>query len=197
MSKPLGLVLILTAHMVFNGFCCHTGLSQKKITGSLGDNITLEFSFNFSVTTGIYWASLYVDGIPKKSIRKELDVRVENRSTVTPKPTNITLIEDSGSAGMSFSPFLAVLLVSSVVLLAAVLPLLIWCILKHKDKQPAPAQQSSNPTAQETVASIVPAPTLVYSVLDFPKRTSAVMEMNSSQTEYAAISYLPEKRQGC
>ncbi|KAI4828745.1 hypothetical protein KUCAC02_022821 [Chaenocephalus aceratus] len=98
---------------------------------------------------------------------------------------------------MSFSPFLAVLLVSSVVLLAAVLPLLIWCILKHKDKQPAPAQQSSNPTAQETVASIVPAPPLVYSVLDFPKRTSAVMEMNSSQTEYAAISYLPEKRVTC
>ncbi|KAJ4943057.1 hypothetical protein JOQ06_005566, partial [Pogonophryne albipinna] len=64
------------------------------------------------------------------------------------------------------------------------------------DKQPAPAQQSSNPTAQETVARIVPAPPLVYSVLDFPKRTSAVMEINSSQTEYAAISYLPEKRQG-
>lgn len=241
MSKPLGLVLILTAHMVFNGFCL---LSQKKITENLGENITLEFPFNFSVTTGfgiykkknstdegqkiagylrgkkegnltvypknmsvcfeitnlslsqkgIYWASLYVDGITEKSIRIELDVRVENRSTVTPKPTNITLIEDSGR--MSSSPFLAVLLVSSVVLLAAVLPFLIWCILRHKDKQPAPAQQSSNPTAQETVARIVPAPPLVYSVLDFPKRTSAVMEINSSQTEYAAISYLPEKRQG-
>ncbi|KAF3835254.1 hypothetical protein F7725_027812 [Dissostichus mawsoni] len=225
MSKPLGLVLILTAHMVFNGFCFHTGLSQTQRTGILGGKITLEFPFNFTVTTGfgiykkknsteegqkiagylhgkkgrnltvypknmsvcfemtnlslsqkgIYWASLYVEGITEKSERIELDVQVENRSTVTPKP-NITLIEDSGSAGMS--PFLTVLVVSSVVLLAAVLPLLIWCILRHK------------------VASIVPAPPLVYSVLDFPKRTSAVMEMNSSQTEYAAISYLPEKRQG-
>lgn len=240
MSKPLGLVLILTAHMVFNGFCSHTGLSQERV-GSLGDNITLEFPFNVSVSVtgfaiykkknstdegqkiagyskgkiegnftvypknmsvyfemtnlslsqiGIYWASLFVDGIIKKSRRIELDVQV-NRSTVTPKPE-----PDSGNAGVSSFPFLAVLLVSSVVLLAAVLPLLIWCILRHKDKQPAPAQQSSNPTAQETVANIVPAPPLVYSVLDFPKRTSAVMEMNSSQTEYAAISYLPEKRQG-
>ena len=49
---------------------------------------------------------------------------------------------------------------------------------------------------QETVdASVNVTPvTMVYSVLDFPKRSSAVSEVNSNDTEYAAVSYLPEKR---
>lgn len=49
---------------------------------------------------------------------------------------------------------------------------------------------------QETLeaSNYAPAPPLVYSVLDFPKRSSAVLELNPSDTEYAAVSYLPEQR---
>lgn len=39
----------------------------------------------------------------------------------------------------------------------------------------------------------VPEPSLIYSVLDFPKRASAVLEINPDDTEYAAVSYLPDK----
>ncbi|XP_063747209.1 uncharacterized protein LOC134869482 isoform X2 [Eleginops maclovinus] len=243
MSKPLGLVLILTAHMVFSG------PSPANVTGNLGDNITLEFLFNVSVTQsitvhkktetthveqkiagysngksegnltvfpknmsvcleitnlnqkheGLYKASLFGPSyITKDSKWIQLIVKENYRSSsVSPKTTTNPSNELSGSTWLA-SEFVTVFVVSSVVLLAAVLPLLIWFLLTNKDKQPETPQQSSNPTAQETVgeSSGVPAPPLVYSVLDFPKRTSAVIEMNSSETEYAAISYLPDKRQG-
>ncbi|KAK5869745.1 hypothetical protein PBY51_024440 [Eleginops maclovinus] len=190
MSKPLGLVLILTAHMVFSG------PSPANVTGNLGDNITLEFLFNHE---GLYKASLFGPSyITKDSKWIQLIVKENYRSSsVSPKTTTNPSNELSGSTWLA-SEFVTVFVVSSVVLLAAVLPLLIWFLLTNKDKQPETPQQSSNPTAQETVgeSSGVPAPPLVYSVLDFPKRTSAVIEMNSSETEYAAISYLPDKRQG-
>lgn len=49
---------------------------------------------------------------------------------------------------------------------------------------------------QETVqeSAKVSESSLVYSVLDFPMRSSAVLEVNPSDTEYAAVSYLPEMR---
>ncbi|XP_034387032.1 uncharacterized protein LOC117729780 isoform X2 [Cyclopterus lumpus] len=208
-SKPLGLVLIVTVHMVFNGPI------PAEVTGSLGTNITFQFTFNTSVTkhfavyttnhtkiaeysqgnrrkregdfdvhpennyvlchitnlklhhSGIYWATLFMDlGLPIESNNKvQLIVREENRI--------------------------------NTVLLAAVLPLLIWCLMRTKDKQPPHEQHSSNPTVQETVeaSNNVPTPPLVYSVLDFPKRSAAVLEINPSGTEYSAVSYLSEKRQ--
>ncbi|XP_031163371.1 uncharacterized protein LOC116055497 [Sander lucioperca] len=237
-SKPLGLVLIFIAHMVFNG------TSRGEVTGILGNDTTLEFKFNISVTeyfavyttnhtkiaeyskgkisssggdfdvnpkntsvfftitnlklnhSRIYWVSLFTDsGLIIESKKVQLIVREENRSsTVTPKPNDTTKNKDSGSPSHIG---VTVLVVSPVVLLAAALPLLIWCLVKSNDKQQPPSQQSSNPTVQETVEASynVPAPPLVYSVLDFPKRSSAVLEINPGDTEYAAVNYLPEKRQ--
>ncbi|XP_029285090.1 uncharacterized protein LOC115006761 [Cottoperca gobio] len=246
-SKPLGLVLIVTAHMVFNG------LSQAEITGLPGTNVTLQFTFNVSVPesfavytknhttkytqkvagysqgkssskeenvkvyaknmsvffhitnlklsqSGIYWASLFRDlGLPKESKMVELIVQDENRSsTVPPVPNDITINEDSGSPSLFSSQFVTVLVVSLVVLLAAAFSLLIWCLVRSKDKQQPPPQQSSNPTVQKTdeASNNVPAPPLVYSFLDFPKRPSSVFVINASETEYAAVSYRPENRQG-
>ncbi|XP_078114863.1 uncharacterized protein LOC144523276 [Sander vitreus] len=236
-SKPLGLVLIVIARMVFNG------TSRGEVTGILGNNTTLEFKFNISVTkhfavyttnhtkiaeysqgkisssggdfdvypknmsvffhitnlqlyhSRIYWASLFMDsGFIIESKKVQLIVREENRSsTVTPKLNDTTINKESGSPSHIV---ITVLVVSPVVLLAAALPLLIWCLVKTNDKQP-PSEQCSNPTVQETVEASynVPAPPLVYSVLDFPKRSSAVPEINPGDTEYAAVNYLPEKRQ--
>ncbi|XP_034738354.1 uncharacterized protein LOC117950997 [Etheostoma cragini] len=235
-SKPLRLVLIFTAHMVFND------TSQAEVTRILGTNITLEFKFNTSVTkvisvyknhnkiagysggkissnegnfdiylkntsvffcianltlnhSGIYSASLFMDLEPAKESnnQEQLIVREENKSsTVLSKQNDITTSKDSGS----LSYIVTVLVVSPVVLLAAALPLLIWCLVRTNDKQP-PSQQSSNPTVQETVEASynVPEPPLIYSVLDFPKRPSAVLEIHPIDTEYAAVHYLPEKRQ--
>ncbi|XP_068590981.1 uncharacterized protein [Cebidichthys violaceus] len=241
-SKPLVLVLILTAHMVFND-------PIPAEVKNLGTNITFQFTFNVSVTkyfavyttnhtkiaeyskgnilennvddnvdvhpentsvichitnlklhhSGVYWASLFMDsGLAVESNNKvQLIVREENTiSTVPPMQNDITTI-GSGSPSLFSSHIVTVLVVSPVVLLAAVLPLLIWCLLRTKDKQPPPQQQSSNPTVQETVeaSNNVPAPPLVYSVLDFPKRSPVVLEINPCDTVYADVSYLPEKRQ--
>ncbi|KAA8589458.1 hypothetical protein FQN60_012823 [Etheostoma spectabile] len=169
-SKPLRLVLIFTAHMVFNG------TSQAEVTRILGTNITLEFKFNISVSkhsavyknhtkiaeyseakifsnegnfniyhknmsvffcisnltlnhSGIYWASLFMDSGPAKESnnQEQLIVREENKSSTIPsKQNDITTNEDSGS----LSHIVTVLVVSPVVLLAAALPLLIWCLVR-------------------------------------------------------------------
>ncbi|XP_040896444.1 uncharacterized protein LOC121183439 isoform X1 [Toxotes jaculatrix] len=239
-TKSLGLVLIATAHMVFNG------PSQAEVIGIIGSNITLHFIFNntkidcrshfvvymsgykkiaeysnnprcsgggvdiypgnssvqYHITnltknhSDIYWASLFMDtGIPPKSIKIKLIVQEENRrSTVPPKPANITNTKYNGSSSFFSYHSVTVLVVSPVVLLVAVLPWLIWCLVRTKDKQQP--QQNSNPTGQERVgeSSCVSSPSLVYSVLDFPKRPPAVLEHSSNDTEYAAVSYLPENR---
>ncbi|XP_071342097.1 uncharacterized protein [Trachinotus anak] len=145
----------------------------------------------------IYWASLFVSGFITESNKVQLIVQEENRSsTVPPLPTNITINEYSGSSSFFSFHIVIVLVVLPVVLLAATLLCLIWCLMRTKDKQRQPQQENSNPTVQETVqeANRVPPPSLVYSVLDFPKRPSAVLEMNLNDTEYAAVNYLPEKR---
>ncbi|KAM7409611.1 hypothetical protein PAMA_001209 [Pampus argenteus] len=237
--KPFMLVLIITAHTVFN---VH---SQVEVTGILGTNITLQFIFNVTVTKnshvavyvtgqrkiaqytpgkngsggGVfdvfpgnvsvffrisnlklnhsdnYSASLFMDsGVPKESNKVQLIVQEQNQSTtVSPMPTNSVTTEYSGSPSRFPFHAVTVLVVSSVVLLAVVIPLFVWCLVRTKEKN----QQSSIPTVQETVeaSNHVPAPSLVYSILDFPKRPPAVLEMNLNDTEYAAVSYLPEKRQ--
>ncbi|KAM8875614.1 uncharacterized protein AB9W97_016307 [Spinachia spinachia] len=237
--KPLGLVFIITAHVVFNDPI------PVQVTGSLGQNISFQFTFNVSVTENlavyttnhtkiagylkgivssrdgdfylhpentslmchisnlklhhgrIYWASLFTDsGLAKESNNKvQLNVREENRISSVPPMTNDTTIIAGGNPTIS-SYVVPVLVVSPVVLLAAVLSFFICCLLRTKYKQTTPQHQSSNATVQETVEASknAPTPPLVYSVLDFPKRASAVLELNPRDTEYAAVSYLPEKR---
>ncbi|XP_037625113.1 uncharacterized protein LOC119488031 isoform X1 [Sebastes umbrosus] len=239
-SKPFGLVLIVTAHLVFNG------PTQAEVIGILGDRITFEFTFNKNVTqkiavytnntkiaeykegniipregdfyvypkdtsvfvhiinlklnhSGIYSASFFTDtSVIESNNKVQLIVREENRSSTdlpvtNDKPNN----EDEGSPSIS-SHIVTVLVVLPVVLLAAVLPLLIWCLLRTNDeRQQPPPQENSNPTVQETIeaSNNVPASQLVYSVLDFPKRPQTVLDINPNDTEYAAVSYLQEKRQ--
>lgn len=239
-TKPLGIVLIVTAHMVFNGH-------SKEVTGILGNNITLEFILNATITknshiavyrsgphkivecpsdsycsesheydvsrgtvsvfchisnlkrnhSDIYWASLFIDlNPPKESDKVKLSVREDNRSsTDSPMPTYSTIPEHRGTSNLFVFYIVTVLVVLCVVLLAAVLSWLIWCLVRTKDKQQQ-QRQSSYPTVQETVqaSNIVPAPSVVYSILDFPKRPPAVLEMSPNDTEYAAVSYLPEQK---
>ncbi|XP_010730968.2 uncharacterized protein LOC104920403 [Larimichthys crocea] len=229
-TKPLGLVLIITAHMIFNV------QSRAEVTGIAGTNITLEFIFNVTLTekshfavyfnktkiaeylkgaegdvsvkntsvfwcitnlkayhSGKYYASEFMNGFGQESSSVQLNVQDEPRSSTGPPmhSTPSTTPEDSGSSYVIF-----ILVVSPVVLLVAVLPCLIWCLVRSRDKQQEPPPpQSSYPTVQETEAyKNVHGPSLVYSVLDFPKRPSAVMEINPNDTEYAAVSYLPENR---
>ncbi|XP_026178997.1 uncharacterized protein LOC113139741 [Mastacembelus armatus] len=241
--NPLGLVLIFTAHMVF------TRPNQTVVTGILGKNITLQFTFSntgvrnnshFAVYTqgekkiaehakkrlgnrsgdlfniyphnnsvlyhitnlslnqsGTYWAALFEDYVIK-SQEVTLTVLNETRSsTVPPKLIIITTKEESGSSSVSYSDTVTVLVVSPVMLLAVLLlACLIWCLVRTSDKQQQGPQQNSNPTIQETVevSNDVAPPSVIYSVLEFPKRPSTVLEFNPNDTEYAAVSYLPEKR---
>ncbi|KAK2835364.1 hypothetical protein Q5P01_015848 [Channa striata] len=243
--KPLGLVLIATAHMVFNGQSKAEVTGTVGLTGTLGSNITLIFTFNIAVnanshiaiyTSGekkiaecrnctgngviipknysvmyhitnltqnpseTYWASVFIDNYPTESSKVQLDVREKKTSTtsatVPPMPTNNTINENSGSSSFFSFHVVTVLVVSPVVLLAALLPCLIWCLLRTKEKQQqqSSTQHNSNPTIQETIDNSinVPPPSLIYSVLDFPKRCSTVVEINPNDTEYAAVSYFTE-----
>ncbi|XP_068176586.1 uncharacterized protein [Antennarius striatus] len=136
--------------------------------------------------TGNYYASLVSDLEPaKKSSEVQLVVQeTKGSNTVPPLQRKIPVIEDSKT---SFH-MVTITVVSPLMLLAAVLPFLIWFLVRNKDKQQQPQQQISNPIVQET--ENVSSPTLVYSVLDFPKRTQVVLENNPRDTEYAAVSYL-------
>ncbi|XP_049443692.1 uncharacterized protein LOC125895685 isoform X3 [Epinephelus fuscoguttatus] len=166
-----------------------TSLSQKSILHVIKN----------PKQSGIYWASLLDSGLALESLRVQLTVeeKEHRNSTVSPKPNDITTNKDRGSPSFFSSHIVTVLVVSPVVLMAAVLPWLIWCLLRAKDTQQRQPEASPNPTVQETIeaTNTVPAPPLVYSVLDFPKRPSAVLEINPSDTEYAAVSYLPENQQ--
>ncbi|XP_053287069.1 uncharacterized protein LOC128448442 [Pleuronectes platessa] len=235
--KPIGLVLLATAHMVFSGPC------QGRFNGTLGSSFTFRFRFNDAVInesshfavyikdikkiaehlghkgnlggggfnfdqnhsvlyhieklkqndSGIYLATLFArDSIPKESNKVHLCVQDGNRSVeVSPQLINTT---NSGRPG-PLSLHLVPVLLAPVVLLAAALPLLIWCLVRTKEKQQQ-QQQNSNSTVQETVAgsSTGPPPSLIYSVLDFAKRPPAALDTQPNDTEYAAVSYLTEKR---
>ncbi|XP_039454571.1 uncharacterized protein LOC120433087 [Oreochromis aureus] len=235
-TKPLGLVLIVTAHMVFND------PSHAEPIGIFGSNITLKFTFNVSITensqigiyttgekkiddfksgkssfdiypknnsvfyhitnltlnhTNTYWASLF-GGIPIKSNEVKLIVEERNISSTAPLPsTEPTIHVNESSSSFPTSNIIIIFAVLPVVLLATVLPWLICSLVRPKDKQQQQqSPQSSTPTVQESVASSssVSAPSVIYSVLDFPKRPPTVVEINPRDTEYAAVSYLTEKR---
>lgn len=231
-TKPLELMLIVAAHMIFNV------PSQAEVTGIVGTNISLQFTFNVSLTekshfgvyvtdqrkiaeytqgkergifdiypinssvfwhiknlklndSGSYWATLFKgSGLPQQSNKVQLTVRVKDRSsTVPPMQSTVPPSEDSGSS----SVIVTVLVVSPAVLLTVFLTCLIWCLVRTKDEQQQPPQQqqqSSNPTVKERAETSedVPASSLIYSVLDFPKRPLEDLKANPSDTEYAAVS---------
>ncbi|XP_068176587.1 uncharacterized protein [Antennarius striatus] len=182
-SKLLGLVLISAAQMVSNVS------NPVEITGITGSNITLQFTFGPNVnliesshliihenTTGQKIAE-YEQG----NEENVLDVHPKN-SSVFWHITNLKL-KHTGNYYASLVSDLEPAKKSSEVQLVVQ-----ETKGSNTDKQQQPQQQISNPIVQET--ENVSSPTLVYSVLDFPKRTQVVLENNPRDTEYAAVSYL-------
>ncbi|XP_072245385.1 uncharacterized protein [Leuresthes tenuis] len=242
--KPLGFILIVTTHVIFNA-AEHSNSKlqspgQANVTGILGNNITLQFTFNVKIPKNIslavyktgekkiseypqfrrcfevfsknstvfyhitnlswnnsevYWASLFNSGAAIVSNKVQLIVQEEDRVPTDPIPTIPTISPGSGSSKLISPDAVTILVVTPVMLLAAVLLFLICCLVKTKDQQEEEPQRNSNPTVQESIEDSihVPRPSLVYSVLDFPKRPPAVVEFHPSETEYASVSYLPEK----
>ncbi|XP_029939942.1 uncharacterized protein LOC115382344 [Salarias fasciatus] len=232
-SKQLGLVLIITAQMIF------IGQGHEQVNGFIGSSITLQFTFNVNITNTrigvyfvekhtkindnvdcsscfdiyphnstvfyhitnltkqnkVYYASLLRSELVIDSNKVRLIVQEETKSTtVSQTPTNSVISQDEESSSFFSSHSFILLVVVPAVLLAAALPLLIFCFEKTKVKKQQ-EQQTSNPTLQETIeVSSLPASSLVYSVLDFPKRPPTVVEMSSSDTDYAVVSCLPEQR---
>ncbi|KAM3619226.1 uncharacterized protein V6R79_004806 [Siganus canaliculatus] len=143
--------------------------------------------------SGLYHASLFDLSPLPESEKVQLIVQEEvkeNRSTTVP-PEEVNTHTKARDIDGSSSILVFVLVVSPVLLVAAALTCLIWCLLRTRDKpQSSPPQQSSSATIQEAVDEPQNKPSVIYSVLDFPKRPSAVLEMNSNDTEYAAVSYL-------
>lgn len=131
-----------------------------------------------------------------ESNKVELILQEETENvTVFQTPTSSTIPLDGGSPSFFSSHIVIILVVFPAVLFIAALPLLICHFDKTKDKEQQQQQQTSNPTLQETIEmSNSPAPSVIYSVLNFPSRPSAVVEMSSSDTDYAVVSCLPEKR---
>ncbi|XP_041791430.1 uncharacterized protein LOC121605544 isoform X2 [Chelmon rostratus] len=215
--------------------CARAVPGRLAVTGIVGTNISLQFTFNVSLTkssyfgvyvtdqkkiaeyilgkytdvfdiypenssvvwhiknlklndSGSYWATIIESGLAQESNKVQLMVQEGNKSsTVPPMPNNIPVTNYNGIS----SHIVTVLVVSPLVLLTALLPCLIWCLVRSKDRQhQPPPQQSSNPTVKETVEASenVPATSLVYSVLDFPKRPLEVLEMNPSDTDNAESS---------
>uniref|UniRef100_A0A096LQ31 Immunoglobulin subtype domain-containing protein n=1 Tax=Poecilia formosa TaxID=48698 RepID=A0A096LQ31_POEFO len=242
-TKPLGLVLIVTAHMVFYD------PSHADVIGIVGQNISLHFKFNKTITdkshiivykcpdkeikiseypyyknefkiypedssihfhitnlslnhSETYWAILVIDLITTLSKNKvKLIVQEDNLTTtvaptVPPETSTFTKTSSNGSSSFFSSQIVTVIVVSPFLLLAALLPFLVICLPKTKDQTQEGPQRSSTPTTQETVEVSVSTTdqSLVYSVLDFPKRPSSAVELGSNETEYATVSYLPEKK---
>ncbi|XP_008404977.1 uncharacterized protein LOC103463424 [Poecilia reticulata] len=238
-AKPLGLVLIVTAHVVFYD------PSHADVIGIVGQNISLHFKFNTTVTdkshiavykclekeikiseypnyknefkihpedssiqfhitnlslnhSETYWAILVVDLIKTHSKNEvKLIVQEDNlTTTVPPETSTFTKTTSNGSSSFFSSQIVTVIVVSPFLLLAALLPFLVICLPKAKDQTQEGPQRSSTPTTQETVEVSISTTdqSLVYSVLDFPKRPSSAVELGSNETEYATVSYLPEKK---
>ncbi|XP_030583061.1 uncharacterized protein LOC115778847 [Archocentrus centrarchus] len=163
-----------------------------------------------------YWASVFLGfGSPEKS--NEVQLIVEERNTSSTAPP--TLTTHTGAHVNESSPItniVIVLAVLPVVLLATVLPWLICSLVKptemgsgddvkpslalNKQQQQQQQQQrpgqSSTLTVHESIesSSSMPTASVIYSVLDFPRRPPTAVEINPRDTEYAAVSYLQEKR---
>ncbi|XP_054906130.1 uncharacterized protein LOC129372694 isoform X2 [Poeciliopsis prolifica] len=238
LAKPLGLVLILTAHMVF----CDS--SHADVTGIVGQNISLHFKFNTTITyksnfvvykclgkeekiseypnyknefeiypenssiqyhmanlnlnqSETYWAISVIDLKTTHSNKVKLIVREENPTTAVPPETStFTKTTNNGSSSFSSSQIVTVIVVSPFLLLVALLPFLVICLPKPKDQPQERPQRFSTATTQDTVEVTISTTdhSLVYSVLDFPKRPPSSVELGSNETEYATVSYLPEKK---
>ncbi|XP_032426995.1 uncharacterized protein LOC116725201 [Xiphophorus hellerii] len=238
-AKPLGLVLIVTAHMVFYD------PSHADVIGTVGQNISLHFKFNTTITdksriavyrclekqnkiseypnyknefkiypedssiqfhitnlslnhSETYWAILIMD-LSKIHSKNEVKLIVQEEyltTTVPPETSTFTKTTNNGSSSFFSSQIVTVIVVSPFLLLAALLPFLVICLPKPKDQTQEGRQRSSTPTTQETVEVTVSTTdqSLVYSVLDFPKRPPSAVELGSNETEYATVSYLPEKK---
>ncbi|KAF7656317.1 hypothetical protein LDENG_00043740 [Lucifuga dentata] len=107
-----------------------------------------------------------------------------------------SVVTNSGLAIESKKVQLIVQEKQNIVLIAGLLAVFIWRIKRIKDQQ---QQQISNVTAQQETTEAsrnVPASSLVYSVLDFPRRPQSAAEIQPTDTEYATISYPPEQNGG-
>ncbi|TNM87813.1 hypothetical protein fugu_006034 [Takifugu bimaculatus] len=231
-----GIVVMVAAHMMFNV------QSQTEVTGFLGTNITLKFTFPADVSiqnnshfvvhqnskeqkkvaeytqgnrgdvfevhpennsvlwhiigvrlndSGDYWAGLVNKGVIKSNT---VWVNVREAATnciVPPGQGNNSETEDMGEkweTGSGTAQIAAIAVVSTLVLMAAILPFLIWSLLGGKEKTEQPSHQFSNPEVQETPSTVsVSAHSVVYSVLDFPKRASGVTDINFSDADYANV----------
>ncbi|XP_015253374.1 PREDICTED: uncharacterized protein LOC107103345 [Cyprinodon variegatus] len=236
LTKPIGLVFIITAHMVLYGS------SHADVTAFIGQDISLHFSFNTTISknstfgiyktqekkiseyprhkekfeiypvnssicfhiknlslddASIYWATLFLDSFPALSNKVNLTVKEDDRSTTDPPVLcTFTKTTTDGSSSFFSSRVVTVVALSPLLLFAALLLFMVICFAKPKAQTQDASRRTSNPTMQETVEVSVttPEPSLVYSVLDFPKRPPSAMEIAPNDTEYATVSYLPEKK---
>ncbi|CAN9500943.1 unnamed protein product [Ophioblennius macclurei] len=78
--KPLGLVLLITAHMIVNG------RGHEQVTGLLGGSVTLRFTFNVSITNdsqfGLYVTETKTKISDNKNCRRCFDIYPENSSVL-------------------------------------------------------------------------------------------------------------------
>ncbi|KAM4629123.1 uncharacterized protein ACJ7VT_001502 [Polymixia lowei] len=150
---------------------------------------------------GIYSVYLFmVNGdYLKHSDNKSLTVQKGNSNTVAPTadPATASTQGASGNSSPAWPVALLVVLLGSTVLLAAVFfSWFIWGLMKNTD------QQQQDTTKAETVeaSNTVPACSLVYSVLDFPRRPQEGAEASQprgerrlSDTEYTAVTFTTQR----
>ncbi|XP_034036726.1 uncharacterized protein LOC117519530 [Thalassophryne amazonica] len=143
----------------------------------------------------IYWATLFPkSGEMKHSNHIHLIIREDNTtSRGAPVPQNNTSNGENEGSNAFLVDISFVAAISFLAFLVALLPWFIWCLVKNKEHH---QQQIPNPILQETVVASInlPAPSPIYSILDFPKRPHAALEIQPTETEYAAVSHLPKKR---
>ncbi|XP_036067420.1 uncharacterized protein LOC112150336 isoform X2 [Oryzias melastigma] len=141
----------------------------------------------------IYWISLFDDHKPPTLSNKvKLIIQEDNNTSVPPVTTHSTTPPSHGSS----SHVVILLVVTPVALFAVVLLFSICCLLRTRDRGDDSPQRLSNPTVQEVIEdySTLPGPSVIYSVLDFPKRPPTVVEFDPNDTEYAHVSYTPDHR---
>ncbi|XP_043985797.1 uncharacterized protein LOC122838856 isoform X2 [Gambusia affinis] len=202
-AKPLGLVLIVTAHMVFSD------PSHAVVIGTVGQNISLHFKFNANITDESNIAVYKCLGEQRKISEYPI---FKNEFKIYPEDSSIHFHITNLSLNHS-ETYWAILVINlskihsknevklivqeeNLTTTAALLPFVVICLPKPKDQTQEGHQRSSSPTTQETVEVTVSTTdqSLVYSVLDFPKRPPSAVELGSKETEYATVSYLPEKK---
>ncbi|XP_071380710.1 uncharacterized protein [Centroberyx affinis] len=176
-----------------------TNCSESQVCAFHKANVSVFYCIG-SLTlrdSGNYSATFFSVGGILNTDCNEISLIVNNTSSTVP-PTVADSTDTAATEGSKtdFSAlFFSVIGLSAAVLMVAMLSWLIWSFKRTKEQQ----QQDSNPTAQGTAEapSRVPAAPLVYSVLDFPKRGQAGVEIQPRDTEYAAISYPTHSQVRC